>query len=146
MSANAFTVGVDRNDPYNAGTSEMTAADQSSSSAFLTTQTFTNFTAATGAITTAWLALQALPVELFATRWCPLLLCLAWLLFSLVISSQANKTRGDIAIEELEKGKKTGVFNRSRARFSVWFTSIFLGAFNSLALFSAVIGASVVIE
>jgi hypothetical protein len=78
-----------------------------------------------GAITTAWLALQALDRDTFDTRLCPFLLSIAWLLVSLITSAQA------------------GAAGTRRAAF--WVSSLFLGLMNSLTLFSAVVGASTVI-
>lgn len=121
-TSDAFFVGVAKDNPTSAATADRSANDQTKSSAFLTVQSFTNFSAATGAITTAWLALQSLDAATFDTKWCPFLLAIGWLLVSLVTSAQAGAP--DV--------KKT----------SFWVSSLFLGFLNSLTLFAAVIGLS----
>src|SRR5690349_5452293 len=89
-SSDVFFVGVDRSNPTNAATTDLRAEDQNKNSAFLTVQSFANFTAAAGAISTAWLALRALDAEQYQSKYWPLLLCFAWLIVSLVTSYQAG--------------------------------------------------------
>lgn len=115
-----LTVGVDKNAPASASTANMSADQQTENSAFLTVESFANFSAATGAITTAWLALQALSSTRFDDRIWPFWMALAWLGFSLVI------------------GSTSGAAEQKTLKF--WVGGIFLGFFNALTLFAAVIG------
>lgn len=120
--SDAFFVGVPKTSPSSAATEEVSAADQTKNSAFLTVQSFTNFAAATGAITGAWLALQALNEQHFSGRWVPFVLSCLWLVVSLITSAQAGAA--------------------SEKKTSFWVSSIFLGFMNALTLFAAVIGVS----
>jgi hypothetical protein len=122
-SSDAFFVGVDKNNPTSGATADMNADGQVKSSAFLTVQSFTNFAAATGAISAAWQALKALNSS-FDSAIAPFLLSVAWLATCLITSYQAGAA-GD---------KKA----------SFWMSSVFLGLMNCLTLFAAVLGASVV--
>lgn len=89
-SSDAFFVGVDKENPTSAATADMNADSQVKSSAFLTVQSFTNFAAVTGAISTAWLALKALDSDHFDSTLWPFLLSIAWLATCLVTSYQAG--------------------------------------------------------
>ena len=120
-TSDAFFVGVSKDNPTSAATADKSSGDQTKNSAFLTVQSFTNFSAATGAITTAWLALQALDADRFGTKSTPFVLALAWLLMSLVTGAKASTEA------------KTAAF---------WVSSLFLGFLNSLTPFAAVIGVS----
>lgn len=124
-ASDALFVGVSKNNRTSAATADLDASDQSKASAFLTVQSFTNFAAATGAITTAWLALQALDVARFQARTWPFLLAVAWLLVSFISSLQVDSG------------------NRRNAAF--WVSGLFLGFMNTLTLFAAVIGVSAVV-
>lgn len=120
-TSDAFFVGVSKDNPTSAATADKGPGDQTKNSAFLTVQSFTNFSAATGAITTAWLALQALDADRFDTRVTAFALALGWLLMSLITGAKAS-TEARTA--------------------SFWVSSVFLGFLNSLTLFAAVIGVS----
>jgi hypothetical protein len=120
-TADAFFVGVDKENLTSAATSEMGAAEQTKSSAFITVQSFTNFAAAAGAITTAWQALEALSPD-FDTRLTPFVLAVAWLAMSLVTSAQS--------------------IGADAKKLPFWVSALFLGFMNALTLFAAVIGVS----
>ena len=123
-ASDAFFVGVAKANPTSAATDELAADDQAKSSAFLTVQSFTNFAAATGAITTAWLALKVANKDMFEGAWVPLTLSVLWLVVSLVASAQAAEEK----------------------KVSFWVSSLFLGFMNSLTLFAAVVGASTAVS
>ena len=116
-----LTVGVEKKTPSSASTADKSADEQTENSAFLTIESFTNFTAATGAITTAWLALQALDDQFIDRVW-PFWLSVAWLIFSLII------------------GARSGAASEEMIKF--WVSGIFLGFFNALTLFAAVSGVN----
>ena len=115
-----LTVGVEKSAPSSASTADKSASEQTENSAFLTVESFTNFSAATGAITTAWLALQALDQNRFDDRLWPFLMSIAWLVFSLVLGVTSVSSDTD------------------RTKF--WVSGVFLGFFNALTLFAAVVG------
>ena len=118
-TADAFFVGVDKTNLTNASTSEMSANEQTTSSAFITVQSFTNFTAATAAITTSWQALQQLSPS-FNDRLWPFLLAVGWLAMSVITSAQS--------------------IGADARRLSFWVSGLFLGFMNALTLFAAVLG------
>lgn len=117
-----LTVGVDKKAPASASTADKSAEQQTENSAFLTVEAFTNFSASTGAITTAWHSLQVLDPNRFDDRIWPFWLSLAWLGFSLVL------------------GAKSGAAHEEKTKF--WASGIFLGFFNALTLFAAVVGVN----
>lgn len=70
-------------------------APAASISAFLTTQSFTNFAAMTGAILAAWHVLQLLS-PVCASHWVPFIFAMVWAAVSVGTSWKGLKTRGEL--------------------------------------------------
>jgi hypothetical protein len=119
--ADALLTSVSKANRSNANPAEA-AADQTKNSDFLTVQSFTNFAAVTGAVTTAWKALESLNSSLFGPNYTPFCLALLWLVVSVSLAVQAD---------------------RSHVRtWAFWSSSLFIGTLNALVIFAAVIGLS----
>ena len=120
-TSDAFMVSVPKANPGTGNTGQTAPTDQTNNSAFLTVQSFTNFTAMAGAITAAWKATQ-LVWDGASSAWYPFALCVGWWVATIITSQQAGAAS--------EKGR-TFLAN-----------SIFLGGLNMLTLFAAVMGVN----
>jgi len=115
---NVFMTSTTEDSPLD---SSRTDPNESLVSDFLTVQSLTNFAVMTGAITTAWLALQKLEPSA-VTHWVPFWFAVAWAVISILMSH-----------EVLLKDGLPKCVPRILA-------AVFVAGINALVLFSAVLG------
>ncbi|SRR5713101_500612 len=124
MAANVLMTTTTPSAPLDASGGDLT---KPAISEFLTIQSLTNFAAMTGAITTAWHALQTL-APWASVLWVPYGLAMIWGAISFFISYEGLKKSG-----------------ATRADGATLFGAAFIAFLNSLVLAGAVVGTSHVV-